>query len=238
MTIPNAVLLAELDGVQYLLIQAPAVLATRGEQLAYYGAGSEWDRSPAGLEAQRRREIADLRARLAELEASGPMLPPAPTVDEPMVDCPWCRKRFRAKGINIHKAKCAQRPVDQVDGPAPVVEVIASTWACAACQRTDGEPALTDPTRCKACVRAANATASAALVATVRPAPAPAALVCAMCGKTFETQRSLDGHIGRMHSARKPPASAASDDEVRAAVASSFPATDDPVDDPKATALS
>jgi hypothetical protein len=51
---------------------------------------------------------------------------------------------------------------------------VAPAWACASCGGTDGQ-AISDPTRCKPCVRAANTPAAAPTVPAAPAAPATTA---------------------------------------------------------------
>lgn len=126
--LPDALLLAELDGTQYLQLAAPVVLATiSGEVLHYYCTGEAWEASPAAQEARRRARIAALETELAELKAAAPpkrrktpVLPPptdspapppggAPTLapaPDPSATCPHCGLQARNRtGLAVHIAK-------------------------------------------------------------------------------------------------------------------------------------
>jgi hypothetical protein len=151
--LPTGVTLAELDGVTFLLVTAPAVFAVRDDQVAYYCAGAAWDASPAAVESAARAELATLRARLAALESRpAPALPlaaapkprrkaaPPPALpaldagdapaDEPapapaaLHPCPLCDYAARTpQGLRVHHGRRHRERVP-ADEPAP-----AEDWA-------------------------------------------------------------------------------------------------------------
>ena len=118
--IPETTLLAALDGVEYLLLSSPAVLAVKNDLVAYYCGGGEWDASPAAKEATRRTRIAALEAELVQLRAAGPLLPAPAADDEPRAACPHCGGTYKARGMTRHLSACPKRPARLT--AAPVVE--------------------------------------------------------------------------------------------------------------------
>lgn len=139
----------------------------------------------AVLLEMRADEIANLEARLAALKASAVRAPKVKRQPKPVahadretptdatpedVRCPICGRDFMsAHALSVHTARAhkASPPApDAPSTPAPAstpalaaaavpAPELASAWACATCGG-DGPAAISDPTRCKACVRAAN----------------------------------------------------------------------------------
>jgi len=164
-----------------------------GGQLDYYAPLDYWPTTPAAQLATRDATIADLAARIAELEellAERAVAVPVPAqavivkkqrpgvgvpeADRPQrAQCPHCHIRPWPNALSHHIATAhpeqvaatIKLPAPPAPAESPVIIIDGDpTWRCAECQSATFTRSLTDPARCMRC--APHAATNGHVVAT------------------------------------------------------------------------
>lgn len=199
---------AELDGVAYIRLDRPVVVAVRGEAQIVYCLAEDWPASPVAQHAARVARVVELEAELAALKAQAAPLPLLASPAQPAkkaynrtappaapIACPHCDRTLKGRAalmIHVRKRHPGQGfDLSAVATVAPVVEEPEPEPEPA--PEPDPEPPANPYVACPHCITRVHQSGLAKhiakmhgdLVITVAAVPPaePEPLLCRHCGR-------------------------------------------------------
>lgn len=175
---PPGVVEACVDGVEYVRLDGPVIVAVRGDAQIVYCPAAAWAESPAALHVTRIARIAAIEAELSALKAQAappPLLAApatAPRTERPWssapIPCPQCgRLCAGSRGIKMH-VRLTHPPE-----PKPAVPPTAEPAPGGAAEVAPPPPAAT---------------------IAVAVAAEPERITCRHCGRVCQNTRGLSSH--------------------------------------------